>query len=582
MVDFSPDYAAAIRAIETGGNANPYAVIGKGTTRKDGSLDLPHGAYQIMGSNIPQWTEDVLGVRMTPQELMSHPETKALQDKIFAAKFGDALTKYGTPQDAANVWFTGRPQSAGTTAPDVLGTTPNQYVSKFNAALAKQNGPMAAAFAEQQPPMDRMMAFAPQGDTDVPPNATPTAGSIPPNALPANGGADKMGLLTNNMGDLGVALMALSNPGAAQVMSGQLKDTRSQSQLQAAQQATIKALVQNGMAPQDAAAIALNPDAAKMLSKTPVDFGTNPLSGKKDIRLLNPLTGKWVPAGTAGAVAVPTGGPLSDGSTAPGAADFDISRVQDAYNKGVPAEQLRSMIPKSFLAEADNIAKGGLGSVNFSRKGGYQDTMMMLTQMLHPDFAAFDYDVRKKANSDFAPGGKNAMRRQSLEMVGGHIGTLIDAEDTINKNKGLLPDMPAVNGVRNWINTAVGKDTTTAYERAATGIAGELSTLFRSVGQSTTEIHEWRDKLSPNMSHQQFLTSTETLLDMIKSRREALAEDFKQTGKPADKLALPKLDQAIAKLEAARGPSSPKQEAPVRKTLGSKTYIQKNGQWFEE
>src|SRR5574337_402915 len=127
---FSPQmqsYADAIKAIESSGG--DYGVLGPKTK----SGDRAHGAYQVMGANIPQWTQEALGASMDPKEFLADASA---QDKVFNYKFGQYLQKYGNPQDAASAWFTGRPLSQGAGSSDVLGTTGQGYVDKFNSLLS--------------------------------------------------------------------------------------------------------------------------------------------------------------------------------------------------------------------------------------------------------------------------------------------------------------------------------------------------------------------------------------------------------------------------------------------------------------
>jgi hypothetical protein len=118
-------YADAVKSIESGGN---YGALGPLT--KTG--DRAYGAYQVMGANIPSWTKGATGSSLSPSEFLGN---KSAQDAVFAKYFGASVSKYGNPQDAASVWFTGRPLSQGAGASDVLGTTGSGYVDKFNKAL---------------------------------------------------------------------------------------------------------------------------------------------------------------------------------------------------------------------------------------------------------------------------------------------------------------------------------------------------------------------------------------------------------------------------------------------------------------
>lgn len=122
-------FRQAIKAIESSGN---YSALGPWTNG-----DRAYGAYQVMGANIPSWTKQALGTSMTPSQFLGNP---GAQDSVFDHFFGKSLSKYGNPQDAASVWFTGRPLSSGAGAKDILGTSGSAYVDKFNAQLDKLGG----------------------------------------------------------------------------------------------------------------------------------------------------------------------------------------------------------------------------------------------------------------------------------------------------------------------------------------------------------------------------------------------------------------------------------------------------------
>ncbi|RWE96473.1 MAG: hypothetical protein EOS43_22490 [Mesorhizobium sp.] len=122
-------YRDAIKSIESAGSGG-YSALGP--VLKNGNQAL--GAYQVMQSNLPSWTQEAFGTPMSRSQFLGNP---AAQDAVFDQQFGKSLAKYGNPQDAASVWFTGRPLAAGAGASDVLGTTGSAYVNKFNAALAK-------------------------------------------------------------------------------------------------------------------------------------------------------------------------------------------------------------------------------------------------------------------------------------------------------------------------------------------------------------------------------------------------------------------------------------------------------------
>jgi hypothetical protein len=112
------NFRDAISAIESGGR---YDALGPVTKLGDRAF----GKYQVMGSNVGPWTQQVLGRALTPQEFLAAPE---VQDQVFDSIFGGYAAKHG-PAGAASMWFTGRPHAPN--ARDVLGTTGQQYVEKF-------------------------------------------------------------------------------------------------------------------------------------------------------------------------------------------------------------------------------------------------------------------------------------------------------------------------------------------------------------------------------------------------------------------------------------------------------------------
>lgn len=91
-------YKKAVASMESGHSYSALGPIVKG--------DRAYGKYQVMGNNIPSWTQQALGRSMTPQEFLSNPEA---QEKVFEKVFGDYVKKYGNVQDALSMWHSGLP-----------------------------------------------------------------------------------------------------------------------------------------------------------------------------------------------------------------------------------------------------------------------------------------------------------------------------------------------------------------------------------------------------------------------------------------------------------------------------------------
>jgi hypothetical protein len=212
MTPWNPLWAAAISNNESGGR---YGLLGP-TTR---SGDRAYGKYQVMGNNIGPWTQSALGRSMTPQEFLNDPDA---QEAVFKHQFGGYVDKYGSPQEAASVWFSGRPMAQAGTASDVLGTTVPSYVSKFdkylggdgvsainNAAGIKPSGEgQSMAFASTPAPDDGFM-----GALLNRVNGQSTPGAAPYDVGDALAGA-------------GASMMALDNARGAAVLAAMQQANR--------------------------------------------------------------------------------------------------------------------------------------------------------------------------------------------------------------------------------------------------------------------------------------------------------------------------------------------------------------------
>ena len=135
------NWADAIASIESAGSGD-YAAVGPLTKKGNRA----YGRYQVMDFNVGPWTEKHLGKRLTPQEFLSNPKA---QDAVFEGEFGGYVDRYGSPQEAASVWFTGKPMAEGAGRTDVLGTSGSGYVSKFNRALGQGGTSMQPTVSTQ-------------------------------------------------------------------------------------------------------------------------------------------------------------------------------------------------------------------------------------------------------------------------------------------------------------------------------------------------------------------------------------------------------------------------------------------------
>lgn len=353
-----------------------------------------------------------------------------------------------------------------------------------------------------------------------------------------------------NIGDrLGAGLFGALNSGspmgALGALLGGLVTGRRQDPLGMAerqQQDIYSYLVQAGTPPQQAAIIAQSPKAQELyigqMIQPKVKFGQvgeGPL-GDKQFGFINETTGKVTPynaGASGGGSAIPMG---PDGQPMQGQA------LLDYYKKAQP--EAASMI--------EAIIRGDAGVT-----GRNLQKYMPIATLVDPTLSQFNYDTRKKTALEFAAGGKSANNVKSLETVGGHIDKMMGAFEGLDNS-----NYPAVNGIKNWLAVQKGAGAVNAYETAANGVANELGSVFRSYGMSDAEVKSWRDRIGSSNSPEQFQASMGMLLDMLKTRKEALQEQYQQgLGKLMPDSAFQKLDSAIEKIQKRLSPTLPTQQA---------------------
>jgi hypothetical protein len=152
-------YKRATSSIESGSPQGNYSAVGPATK----SGDRAFGRYQVMGDNVPDWTEKYYGKRLTPSQFLADPKA---QDAVYEGEFGRLAQKYG-PTGAAKAWFAGEKGMNNPNASDG-GTTVQAYADQFNRNLGGL--PPEIAQGQSQPPAQQVaQQQAPQSSRDAPP-----------------------------------------------------------------------------------------------------------------------------------------------------------------------------------------------------------------------------------------------------------------------------------------------------------------------------------------------------------------------------------------------------------------------------
>ena len=164
----NPTLDMLMRGVNTTESSNNYKAIGPRTR----TGDRAYGISQVMGDNVPDWTKQFYGQSLTPEQYLNTPDA---QVAVTQGKLGELLQQYKTPQDAASVWFSGRPLDKSANASDGFLKTP-EYIQRvmqaggmpgsFNDARSFQaTGTDEMANAVNQPPGAQSISLGDQENT---------------------------------------------------------------------------------------------------------------------------------------------------------------------------------------------------------------------------------------------------------------------------------------------------------------------------------------------------------------------------------------------------------------------------------
>jgi hypothetical protein len=181
----------AIAGLESGGR---YHALGP-VTRKG---DRAYGKYQVMGANIPDWTEAALGQRLTPEQFRA---SASAQDAVFRHRFGDYVDRYGE-EGAARAWFGGERNINNPQARDQLGTSVGNYgrnyLSRLGGGPTRGGGALALAApggvaSDAVPILPRVPGGADEAPEPTPTDIQPAPVRVAGSAIaPAPGGLGRI------------------------------------------------------------------------------------------------------------------------------------------------------------------------------------------------------------------------------------------------------------------------------------------------------------------------------------------------------------------------------------------------------
>jgi hypothetical protein len=160
---------------------------------------------------------------------------------------------------------------------------------------------------------------------------------------------------------------------------------------------------------------------------------------------------------------------------------------------------------------------------SFALAKPYWQNMIAAANNVDPSFDGTNWGARVKGMTSFKSGA-DAGTVRSANQVLGHISDLTDKADALHNTS-----YPLANWVGNNINAAMGGDASNNWVTQAHAVADELSAFMKGAGHSSdTEIQQWKESLSPNMSPQQQRGAIKTLMGIYDHALSALED--KRTG----------------------------------------------------
>lgn len=546
--DAMTSYDHAIKSIESGGN---YQSIGPATN----SGDHAYGAHQIMGANIPQWTAEVLGKPLTPQQFLTDPQA---QDAVFKAKFGQLVNKYG-PEGAARAWFAGEHGMNNPNATDVNGTTVADYSKRFMAAL---NG---------KTPQTQVAGLDNAQNDNLPPNAQPTqyrgtaddsqrgplgkllSGfgiNVSPEARAAILSAG-FGMMGNRSPFLGTAIGEAGTQGLNTYYG-----LKAQEQTQALNQRKVDIEAQKLSQSADTAAknLALRTEQFKetqtqhgVENMKPVQIGQGilgPIYGVRDpkngtYRVIDPKTGQVGPVvqpGTPGTTVPPTDTSQTPSSSQIAAADDDATLPAGAQPRS--GQVLRNESFLSDLKKQDpGIAALVQGIANYeldpskvtSMKGGNRERVIGLVMQYDPSFSLPFYASRAAAVKEFNAGGPNspAGTITSGNTAIQHLGELSDYGEKIGGTGSYGPLNSLINKANAGYKGLENDPDLKRYNSALGRFTEEATKFYRGVGGTESDIQRAISDVSAAQSPQARRAAIAEQARLMQSKINALQDRYK-------------------------------------------------------
>jgi|ERR1043166_5711848 hypothetical protein len=231
--------------------------------------------------------------------------------------------------------------------------------------------------------------------------------------------------------------------------------------------------------------------------------------------------------------------------------------------------------------------KGDISKLTSFMRGAERQKTLAYVRQAYPDYDATLFERRFDTTKSFA-NGVDAKNVTSLNTLTQHLVSLKDAVDKLDP-----ADNKLMNTLRaGWIQQVSGDARIQNLKTATEAVAGELSQVFKGTAGTDQEIAAWKETLAQSSTKEQFEGAIKTAVELMKSRLNVLTEKWNSGmgGAGSFRILYPESIMKLHKLGVDVGDikmdvgtkQEPQKDVEESKVLNGKTYIKKNGQWYEQ
>lgn len=219
-----------------------------------------------------------------------------------------------------------------------------------------------------------------------------------------------------------------------------------------------------------------------------------------------------------------TGKPLAAAARA-GAPGQPMS-LQDAVQSGLSGQDLLNVLPPGMKQQVQQLLEGrGHAPTAYGvARSGYLKGLMMVANLVDPEFSEQSYALRYNAQKAFSMGNEG-QNLKNIDTATGHLGAIAAAYDKLNNT-----DFPWWNWIGNPAARALGdknvQDAMASLETAQKGVAGEMAKVFRNSGMSVQEISGWESAFSAAKTPTEQRAIVRQALELLQGRKIPIMQQW--------------------------------------------------------